>query len=695
MPGSLPSRFPTCARINPAGDAGGLAVSGVGSFRVGLLSIVTALLAAACVMPPPEGPEGPPSIQMVPGRADGFFSLPWPNEVRKAPNGTLDLVGLPGVIWNPLAGDPLPRVPVLPALAQNLAGAVDDFGTNSAIFLRATGPLDPASLPTPSATTNASSPVQVIDLGTGERAPVIIEVQAGDRFRPDHLLTLLPYPGHPLRPATRYGVAITDGVRSADGAVLSPAPLLSDLDGGWDGRGRESDWAALRAQRDEVRAVLEDSTPFSGDDLVAFTVFRTQDTNRDLDAVAAAVATDEAAVSLGPVTTCDQPTAGGQPSIVYSGELSVPQFQTGEFPYLGEGGSISIGGDGKAVVQGRTPVPLVVKVPCGTPPSGGWPILTFVNGTGGGATVSRLPFSNTDGFVVASIPPLFGRGRNVPEPVTRLLDLLGFPPGDAQSELLFYNFLNPTVARSNPIQQAAEHLSLQTAVEHLEFDGSPLGSPVPVATNDATEVISGQSQGAQTLPLVAAAAPGVDGVFSAAGSGGQYHTLSHRQQQREALALFTGSVEDLDELNPIVQVVQTLLEGGDGINFTSDAQFVNVAGYADTCVPVETSRHFAGGLGLETVPRADTTSLYGDAALDPPVLNGPGPYGANADGRTRLNVELPGGHFAAYENTTIGDQFLAGIADGTAPLITIDTPGPSTSNCTANRYDDPPRRYAR
>ena len=80
-------------------------------------------------------------------------------------------------------------------------------------------------------------------------------------------------------------------------------------------------------------------------------------------------------------------------------------------------------------------------------------------------------------------------------------------------------------------------------------------------------------------------------MFSSSGNGGQYHSLAHTAQ-RYNLALFTGEHQPLDELNPMVQIVQTVTEAHDGLNvgaagLAPGMDYVNMSGAADGCVALE------------------------------------------------------------------------------------------------------------
>src|SRR5690606_2561256 len=143
--------------------------------------IVLALVAgitAACVPPQAVAP-----ISMKPG--GHFFSMPWPSDARRAPDGTLELDGLPGVELLPGEG-PGPGRDRLPGIVDEIARSVDGYGVNTAVYFHAELDLKPTSFPTPSGSTAPRSTVMLMNLDEpGERAPVIVDLQqAADRNRP-------------------------------------------------------------------------------------------------------------------------------------------------------------------------------------------------------------------------------------------------------------------------------------------------------------------------------------------------------------------------------------------------------------------------------------------------------------------------------------------------------------------------------
>ncbi len=94
---------------------------------------------------------------------------------------------------------------LLPDVVAEIGSSLDGFGVNTAAYFTTETGVAASSFPTPSGSTGPRSPIMLIDLDhPGERVPVIADFQsAADRNRPDNLLTVLPYPGHPLRESTR------------------------------------------------------------------------------------------------------------------------------------------------------------------------------------------------------------------------------------------------------------------------------------------------------------------------------------------------------------------------------------------------------------------------------------------------------------------------------------------------------------
>ena len=231
----------------------------------------------------PSPAVGTTSVLVDPTLAGGFFDAPWPSDTRLRPDGSIDLTGFPGRATNAIANLVLGRG----------EAATFGFGPNSAVYFRASGALDPASVPTlAEATVQSRSTVLLLDLDdpTAPPVPLLVDYEpTGTPRRPSHLLTLLPYPGHPLKPATRYGAAVFNGLYDASGLRLAPSPILSALDGPAPAGVAAATWSTLRQDRDDTIQAVRDRTLWHPSELVAFTAFTTQDATFEMDAIARSV----------------------------------------------------------------------------------------------------------------------------------------------------------------------------------------------------------------------------------------------------------------------------------------------------------------------------------------------------------------------------------------------------------------------
>ena len=617
--------------------------------RNALVIVLTLSATLAGCVPPVVTPPAGVTVWMDPTYGSGFFSMPWPNDLRRQSDGTLDLLGFPGT-------DRRPELFAITALAsRELTG----FGTQTAVYVRMTGTVDPATLPSPIESTHPDSSVQLIDLDhPGERIPVIVRVEPSDPYRPPNLVSLLPYPGHTMRPDTRYAAVVTTGVRDASGAPLAAAPLLHALDEDWWlGRARsERDWATLRAQRDAVRRALAAGAGVH--DLVGFSVFRTADSTREMRAIISTLDGLEI-----PAPQLDPGSCGSSESglLARHGMIELPNFQFGDYPFTTSGGGLSIDRDGRARLAGWRSYPIVLRVPCGEPPAAGWPIETFIDGTGGSANLGGVGL--VDQAMAASIPPLFGMGTGVANPFT---------------EANFYNTLNPEAVRINPLQQAANHIALLKSLEVLVLDGATYASPTPVRADPGREMISGHSQGAQTLPLVASMHPQVTTVVSSSGVAGFYNQVAYRTSGRQQLGAYTG-IDPLDIRNPWDQLVDMVEDLAEPANYPNSADYLNFAGKLDGCVPLEAARHLAASQGL-TIVNPQWPSIFGAPSLDPPT--GEAPVSNTSGGRTRVSLENPGGHFTGYANQELARSFVEqSLLAGVSPTVGPGPYGSDDGNC--------------
>jgi hypothetical protein len=614
-------------------------------------------VAVACSVP-----EGGVFMEANHGR--GYFALPWPNDVRVNPDGSLDMAGYPGRATSAVAD----------AIIGLGSQVTYGFGTNSAVFFQTCGAIDTASLPTATGSTAASSTAMLVNLDnpTEPPVPILTDFKApATSLRPADLLTLLPYPGHTLRKQTRYAAIVFDGV-TAGGSPMRRSPLLDELDDPWDVSKPVSQtrWDALRAQRDDVFTYVSGHTTRTSADVLAFTVYTTQDTTGELQAIAAAIA---ALPSPTPVSLT--PGSCSNSRITSTGKIDLPKWQAGPFPYIFGGGAIVVSG-GVAVQQSTERVNFSTTVPCGPAPVGGWPILLFMDGTGasensnsidyigGGTSDPPLP------YLVASIAPLYSGDR---QPT-------GLPPPDDQPEFLFFNYLNPLAGRTNQIQQASEMMYLRRIVEGLP------------QTNASVEMAAGHSQGALTIPHIMAEDPSFGAGFISSGGGGLFLTVLHRGDTRSLIdtALGAGSGE-LDMFHPAVHALQTLAEVGDAANYAplvSSPHVLSTGGLKDGCSPLEVVSVSGTGMGLP-VANPLYYPMFGTLSLEPPTTVFP-VSGNLSGGRTGVTVQLDTGHFGSITNPTLGRSYADSFAGGATPTVNPTLPLLTDSWFGCMRYDPLP-----
>ena len=618
-------------------------------------------------------------FRMEPSRSHGFFSMPWPNDIRVLPDGSLDM-----------AGFPLPPNNVIVANILSLGASITEgFGTNSAIFFQTTGAaVDTATLPSAENSVLADSTVMLVNLDDpmAPRTPVLLDLKNSvGILRPPDVFAVLPYPGHPLESSTRYAAILFDGIQAPGGAAFGPSPLLTELDDPWDASKPvdATNWAALQAQRAAVYDYVDNHTSWSSSQVVAFTVFTTQDVTAELEAIAAAV---EALPAPTPLSRNSGNCSGGVQRTTVSGQLRLPKWQAGTFPYTSSGGQIVISG-GLAVQQSTEDVNLSMTFPCGAAPANGWPILLFMSGTGGGANSSNISqlggnvATNPLPYVVASIAPLYSGDRFVS----------GLPAPYNEPEFLFFNYFNPMAARTNQLQQVGDMMYLRRVVEGIQLSAAETGNASPVQTDNTIEVIAGHSQGALTIPQTLAVDPNFDGAFISAGGGGLYQTILHRSDVRLPLTAVIGpGAYEMDQFHPLIHAVQTFAEIGDAANyspFATNAHIVSTSGLIDGCSPVEAISIIGTAMGLE-VTNPLYYSVFGSASLETPTTTLP-VMGNLVDGRTGVTVQLDGGHFAASTNPTLGRSFADSLSTGAVPEL---NPDPLLSNTVSgcDRYDPLP-----
>src|SRR5215831_5127729 len=107
---------------------------------------VVCVVAAACT----HGGGGTHALYDPSNTAD-FYATPYPDDLRRHADGTLDL-------------SLFPTHSQLVDQYRQVAQKLDGFALNAAMFVRFDGPLDPTSLPDPSASAQPGAAVYVVNV---------------------------------------------------------------------------------------------------------------------------------------------------------------------------------------------------------------------------------------------------------------------------------------------------------------------------------------------------------------------------------------------------------------------------------------------------------------------------------------------------------------------------------------------------
>ena len=497
-----------------------------------------------------------------------FYDVPFPMELRRDGDGTVSLAGFPFPPGN--------------ALVQSYRVALErtrGFGLASGVFLKFDGAIDPATLPAdPAASAAPGASVFLIDVdprskARGTRTPLWIEFRdAGDAWRDDHLLAVVPVPGLPLEPDTLYALVVTDDLHGADAAPVTASPFLEQMRAGAATTAFEAAALPLFAK---LWKQLEREEGLSREHVVGATVFRTGEPTAAMQSVERFV---RAKARPEPTNLALDAARSTGAHWTFTGTFLAPQFQSGTPPFSAAGSGIyQFDGKGRPLVQRHDVLSFVLTVPKerdnGTlpMPKKGWPIAPYMHGTGG----SRNSFVNdgTAGRLAAQGIACLG----IDQP------LHGLRPGATADGTNFYNPLNPDALRDNPLQAATDSLVVHELVRRLTLDPDLLASAVAGAGFTTTSktirfdkkrvMYIGHSQGATTGPLFLGVAHGVLGGVISAGGGHLLVNILSREQEfyaglklRDLVEILLGGPVDL--FHPALHLLQMGSEVSDPAVFS-------------------------------------------------------------------------------------------------------------------------------
>lgn len=482
-----------------------------------------------------------------------FWAHPWPSNARLGEDGRLRLRAFP----NPTGSSTLEQY--LEAIGRETRG----FGKSSAAYFSFTGPLDPSSLPaSPAQSIEPGSSLAWIDIDPnsperGRRFPIESRFFAAPATYqdPNHLAILPPY-GLVLRDHTTYAVIATEALRAADGSpVGAPDDLLNALDPECID-GAPAVLATLLAPLREFLA----GAPEERSAIRAATVFTTRDVVGEMRRIAGAARRE-------PVPEVrDLAIAGDRTDLyVLTGAIDMPSFQRGTVPFLDptEGGEIAWRPDGEPERTHFETTRVSFTLPTGRPmPASGWPVVLYAHGTGGdfmsALNEAIAPTLGAQGIAVVSYDQTLHGPRD---------------PTHTDPSLTFFNLFNIVAGRDNVRQGAVDSVMMTRLIQSIALPAELLGGAAARFDPDRIAFV-GHSQGGLTGAPFIAVEPAIKAAVFSGTSGVLSITLQERVDPVDMAALLRSLLslpesEVLDDMHPILNLLQTFIDPADPISYAS------------------------------------------------------------------------------------------------------------------------------
>jgi hypothetical protein len=637
------------------------------------------------------------------GTNDGdFYRLPFPNDVRLN-NGKVSLSN-PN---HPTPGKDLLGYDLVKRWLTDLENTVDGFSTYPTVYFRFNAGVDIGG------TLKAAGAVQFVDI-TDPMNPVSLGfnwVATTDRnsYICNNWMGVRPQFGVPLKPGHTYTVFIASSAKDSNGQAITPSDDLVKLLGAQPPTDPvlAMQWPKYQPLRTALTATLPPPSPpgvlaisVPGGSILNATVFTVGHPNAIGPKLAAAVAAATAPTASGWVRCGDGqpdpcPQASGPRACPASPDptfdelhalVTLPIFQTGTEPYTNPpDGDFMLDSMGNPQVQRTEQVCMALTVPKGATP--GVPVVLYAHGTGGSfrshvseGVAARL--ANVDGTTHIAV-----LGIDQVETGPRRGASMDSPDN------LFYNFANPGAARGNPLQGAADQLSLLRFI--AGFDLMAAASPTNAEIKFGPVAFWGHSQGATEGGIAMPYATGVLGAVLSGEGASLMDALINKTNPVNIAAALPVALEDpkVDINHPVLSLLQGDLGLVDPLNHAMALVKAPIAaanqkhifqpfGQGDTYAPPATEETFAlAAMLTEAAPPAGVTDMPMWMNSPPPVPVGGNamvtpPGGMNMAITAIVRQYAPDatydGHFVAFKNMAAEadvDHFLADALARKTPMV--------------------------
>jgi predicted esterase len=368
----------------------------------------------------------------------------------------------------------------------------------------------------------------------------------------------------------------------------------------------------------------------------------------------------------------------------YHALLALPVYQQGTAPYLTpeDGGGIDTN------KPHTEEICMSITVPEGTPPAAGWPTVVFAHGTGGSFRSHVRP--EVAGVLAEATPKFAVIGIDQVEHGPRRGDSTQSPNN------LFFNFLNPAATRGNPLQGAADQLSVARFAKALNVDGATTGGSA-IKVDPTKLYFFGHSQGATEGSVML---PFGDDYQAAvlSGNGASLRDALRTKTKPENVAaalpivlqdptmLDPGLGAGVTANHPVLSLLQQWIDPADPLNFAgvigaplqghTGKHVFQTFGVDDSYSPPLTMATFALAAGLKQVEAHESAEPLFDT-FDDQLVPAPVGYRAPGSGMT-LGMRQYGapqgsdGHFVVFDTQAANDDmvlFLTGVTGVTPPVI--------------------------
>jgi len=630
------------------------------------------------------------------GKDDGdFYRLPFPNDVRNT-NGQISLSN-PN---HPTPGPALLGYDVVQRWLSDIEATVDGFSAYPTVLFRFSAGIDL------NGTFKGSGVVSWLDITTPATPHTLgltwYATTARNAYICDNWLGVRPQTGVPLTPGHTYAVILTTAGLDAGGKPILVSPDLTALLAATAPTDMTlaAQWPKYQPLRDWASgATVDVSTILNA---TVFTVGHPTAIGPNLaSAVAAATAPTAAswincanASSPCPQATGDRacPTTPDPAFDELHAMITLPIFQQGNEPYLTptDGGDFVVA-SGVPQVQRTEAVCMALTVPKGMPmPAGGWPLVVYAHGTGG-----SFRSHVTEGVAkrLASVDAVGGGNVNM-----AVLGIDQVETGTRRGsstespDNLFYNFANPAAARGNPLQGAADQMSLVRFVAGFDLPAaqSPTGAEIKVAAGQIA--FWGHSQGATEGGIAMPYTAGVTGAVLSGEGASIIEALLTKQNPVDIAAVVPVVLEDapsnVGPYHPVLSLFQNDLDRVDPLNHApllvvsppapADQKHIfQPYGQGDTYAPPATEQTFAlaAQLGQASPPTGVTDDMFGGGMTLMVPVGGNATSGGKmvtAIVRQYVSDGTYDGHFVSYDNPQAEadvNHFLADAVSGLVPQV--------------------------